>query len=144
MLGFVGFNQTLNARRTSLQIKLQWINIQLWSHLHSDILFSFFQVPSSYRDSGKGKKASCECILFRNIPEWSILKFVIGSNSHFTPIISMKPLYEKIVIQYFSSSMENKIRYLEERKISSVISTELFSQSVITRKHIEHSFANIF
>lgn len=76
--------------------------------------------------------------------EIMILKFVIGSNSHFTPIISMKPLYEKIVIHLFSSSMENKITYLEERKISSVISTELFSQSVITRKHIEHSFANIF
>ena len=73
-----------------------------------------------------------------------ILKFAIGSSSHFTPIISMKPSYEKTVIQLFSSSMENKRRYLEERKISSVISTELFSQSVITRKHIEHSFAKIF
>lgn len=102
MLGFVGFNQTLNAR-TSLQIKLQWINIQLWFNLNSDFLFSFPQVPSSYRDAGRGKKASCECILFRNIPEWSLPRYLNLLSWKFqacilvkvgTKIINFSPLYQ--------------------------------------------------
>lgn len=61
-------------------------------------------------------------------------KICCTNNSHFTPtIFVMRHLYEKLVVWLSSSSMENKRRCLEERKISSLITTTLFSQSVITR-----------
>ena len=55
----------------------------------------------------------------------------------------MKPEYEKPLVQLSFSSIENKTSCFKERKINLVISTELFMQSVITRKHIEQSFAKI-